>query len=47
METVALKSDALDAQDLIWRFYERVKDKLDHLKAGPVTEEVTSPECQI
>ncbi len=39
METLALKSDALDAQDLMWRFYERVKDKLDHLKAGPVTEE--------
>ncbi len=39
METLALKSEALDAQDLMWRFYERVKDKLACLKAGPLTEE--------
>ena len=31
--------EALNAQDLTWRFYERVKDRLNHLKAEPLTEE--------
>lgn len=39
LETLDLKSDALDTQDLTWRFYERVKDKLDYLQAEPLTEE--------
>lgn len=30
-ETLTLKSEALNAQELTWRFYEQVKDRLDYL----------------
>ncbi|MGB5931831.1 MAG: hypothetical protein WBH57_02025 [Anaerolineae bacterium] len=38
-ETIALKSEALNAHDLTSRFYERIKDRLDYLEAEPLTEE--------
>lgn len=40
METIALKSEALNAQDLTSRFYERIRDRLDCLKAEPLSEEI-------
>ena len=30
-ETLTLKSEALNAQELTWRFYEQVKDRPDYL----------------
>jgi len=38
-QTIALKREALNTQDLTSRFYERIKDRLEYLKVEPLTEE--------
>ncbi len=47
MQTIALKTEALNAKDVTSRFYDRIKDRLDCLKAESVTEEILQDRRQL